>query len=354
MRELGSPLRRAGRLLAPINLSIITLVLLLSIVCLLVNGEDSNKDFNVFRALSYEDMNAAILDLGARHPSSVKVSVAQEELGLPSPGLCGANRTLPCQTLIMRVTNFDTYEAEKETRPEIYISGALHGNERVGPHAALELARILVESDNPWVKRLLNTRLVVITPLTNSLGFDRNAREEGNIDPNRDYPIDQDPALCMRTITSRITNELFRNHLFQVAITFHGGMEAIAMEWGTLSRLKKNLHKSPDDFALMQLAGGLSKFAGSVNPFGRNYPVGRMNDLVYPVEGGSMFEFQSDRLRDSTTNLFSISPKQWKTGHTQVTGTRYLEDNRAIPRRLASIPPLKRHTRMTCFERSTF
>lgn len=122
--------------------------------------------------------------------------------------------------------------------------------------------------------------------MTNALGYYENTRNEGQVDPNRDYPIDQDPTLCMQAVTSRVVNELFRTYMFQIAITFHAGMEAIAMEWGTMSRKDRVLHKSPDDFALLQIGGALSFYAGSVIPDGRNYPVGRMNDLVYPVPGG--------------------------------------------------------------------
>ena len=52
------------------------------------------------------------------------------------------------------------------------------------------------------------------------------------MDPNRDFPYNQQPTQCMRTVTARVLNEVFRAHLVQTAITFHGGMQAIAYEWG--------------------------------------------------------------------------------------------------------------------------
>lgn len=30
----------------------------------------------------------------------------------------------------------------------------------------------------------------------------------------------------------RAVNEMWRDHIFQMAVTFHGGMQAIAYEWG--------------------------------------------------------------------------------------------------------------------------
>ena len=255
---------------------------LLPLLCII-----SGLAFSKFVPLTYDEITLQISALCTKHPLSCRLMVAQSEFSLPSPGLCGKSRT-PCVTQILHLTNFTTFdEEESKTRPEVYISGELHGDERVGPHAALEFARILLESQNPWVNRLLNLRSIFVTPITNSLGFDQNRREEGRIDPNRDYPIDQEPRNCMQAIASRIVNELFRAHLFQLAITFHGGMEAIALEWGTLSRTKSDQHKSPDDLALQHVGLALSRYAGPVNPNGRFYPVGRMNDLVYPVPGGS-------------------------------------------------------------------
>lgn len=239
--------------------------------------------------LSYDELTLAVQQLCEAHKNTCQLFIAQDLYGLPSPGMCGKAQDKPCVTQILHITNLTTYDINKATRPQVYISGELHGDERVGPHAALEYARLLLESNNLWINRLVNTRSIWITPITNSLGFDHNTREEGTVDPNRDYPIDQRADMCMKAIASRIANELYRSHMFQLAITFHGGMEAIAMEWGTKSRLATNLHKSPDDFALLQIGGGLAQYAGPVTSNGRNYPVGRMNDLVYPVEGGSEF-----------------------------------------------------------------
>jgi hypothetical protein len=54
----------------------------------------------------------------------------------------------------------------------MYISGAVHGDERVGPTASLELISLILENkDNPWFKFLLDTRYIVITPMTNPHGY---------------------------------------------------------------------------------------------------------------------------------------------------------------------------------------
>jgi hypothetical protein len=70
-------------------------------------------------------------------------------------------------------------------------------------------------------------------------------REEGDIDPNRDFPFAQDPSMCMRSFVGRALNEVWLDHLFQLAITFHGGMQAIAYEWGSPNHEVRKATASP-------------------------------------------------------------------------------------------------------------
>jgi len=126
------------------------------------------------------------------------------------------------------------------------------------------------------------------------------------MDANRDFPYLQHEKMCMRTIAGRVANELFREHLFQLMITFHGGTEVIGYEWGSRNHLLPHSQKSsnPPDAAgilgvatAMQLAAGKSngqrgyrqvdgrvqdtKWAG---PW--YYPIGTMTNTVYYVDGG--------------------------------------------------------------------
>ena len=134
---------------------------------------------------------------------------------------------------------------------------------------------------NAWIRHLVDTRSIFIMPMTNSLGYYQDRREENGMDPNRDFPIDQDPRYCMRTITARAVNELWREHMFQLAITFHGGMRSIAYEWGTTNH--RYNHISPDDSAQRAIGSIMSSYAGS---FTGRYPHGPINAQVYPVRGG--------------------------------------------------------------------
>lgn len=209
------------------------------------------------------------------------------------------------------------------------MSGALHGNERVGPTAVLETAKLLLEAaqceslpqftrppdldteegaewllqvqlgehcrqalyengitdaQRKWLARLVSTRRIVVVPMTNALGYDRNERAEDGIDPNRDFPYDvEDASKCMQTIAGRTVNELFQRHLFQISLTYHAGTEVVAYEWGAFPYLPTNI--SPDDVAQVDIASGYSRFAGKFSGT-KQYETGTMNELVYAVHGG--------------------------------------------------------------------
>ena len=170
------------------------------------------------------------------------------------------------------------------------ISGALHGDERVGPLATLHLAKWLLGryDVDPWARRLVNTRRLLLVPAANAVGFATRTRNELRNDPNRDFPFQQHPSQCMTTIAARSINELFRRNLVQLAITFHGGMEAVGYVWGDFAhqRDRPAQSRSPDDAALSAVARAASGFAGRSRDTGQFYPSGPMNTLVYPVAGG--------------------------------------------------------------------
>ena len=178
---------------------------------------------------------------------------------------------------------------EDPDRPDVLISGALHGDEQVGPVTTIELARWLIQryDTDEWARRLVQTRRLLLVPMTNAWGCANRRRDELNRDPNRDFPYEQKPAACMTTITARTVNELYRHHLLQLALTFHGGMQAIGFNWGSFNYYKVKPSRSPDDVAIRAMAQRLSSYAGSGHvPLNRAYPYNTMNDLVYPVHGG--------------------------------------------------------------------
>ena len=172
-----------------------------------------------YRDLTYAQYSTEMTRLAHSRPDLVKLSTTQELYGLPTVGDCGnADGSMsPCKNFVLEITNHSSRAADPE-RPEVFISGALHGDERIGPATALALSRWLVEryDIDPWARRLVNHRTLLVMPMTNALGVEKRRRDENGIDPNRDFPYDQSPTACMQTVAARSVNELYRARLLQV------------------------------------------------------------------------------------------------------------------------------------------
>lgn len=271
------------------------------------------------------------------YPDLVRLTTAQFEYGLPRPG---GPKDCPfdeggdgCLNFILTIQDFVVHPEGSDSSnrlPEVLWSGCVHGNERVGPTATMEAVSLLLQAatceakpnkqavkthvghaihedegttwnnelesakscrdalkmttaERQWLARLVATRRIVVVPTANVLGYSQSVREEAGIDPNRDFPFDvQDPALCMQTVAGRTLNEVFREHMFQLSLTFHGGMEVVAYEWGAPTYLHKN---SPDELAQSEIAAAYSNYAAGFQ-YTKPYKYGTMNDLVYYVRGG--------------------------------------------------------------------
>lgn len=295
----------------------------------------ANAELYEYKLLASAHIAAQLEELPRNYPELATLTTAQEAFNLPYAGSekdCTFHPQTGCPNFILTIQDSILHPPESyssQILPEVFLSGALHGNERVGPTAVLETAKLLLEAaqceslpkftrpanldteegadwllqaqlgeacrnalkddgitddQRKWLARLVSTRRIVVVPMTNALGYDRNERTEGSIDPNRDFPYDvTDVKLCMQTIAGRTVNELFQRHMFQMSLTYHGGTEVVAYEWGAFPYLPTN--HSPDDNAQAEIASAYSRFAGK---FGgtKQYPTGTMNDLVYAVHGG--------------------------------------------------------------------
>lgn len=271
--------------------------------------DDSVRKYKVMESGTiYEDMHW----LAEKYPELVTLERAQDLYGLPTVGNsddCIFEEGVEgCSVFILTITAQEN--RNKRNVPEVLLSGCLHGNERVGPTAVMETAKLLVfatscynseedvscrqqleeqwsirsEDELLWYKSLVDTRRIVIVPTANALGYDRNVREEENIDPNRDFPFEiLDPKKCMQTITARALNELWIRHLFVLSLTFHAGMEVVAFEWGSPSYGKTTF--SPDHIAQSTISKGYSMYGGGWKQ-SSPYRYGTMNQVVYPVRGG--------------------------------------------------------------------
>lgn len=205
--------------------------------------------------LSYADILHNLKEFQSKLPGLFKLSDAQSTFPtLSSVGTCteyleqnSENDTpTPCRQYYVTVTNHATWAADL-ARPQIIISGTLHGDERVGPHASIALLQLLADNygTDPWLTYLVDHRVLVVVPTTNAIGFHLDRREEIqnyaiHFDPNRDFPFDQNPEKCMLTMAGRVINELFRSHIFQLMLTFHGGTNVLGYEWGDWNHCDRN------------------------------------------------------------------------------------------------------------------
>ena len=289
---------------------------------------EQQTDIRAYELWKPEQIRETVYKWAEHYPRLITVTTAQEAYGLPT---AGSSEDCPfetensgCLNYILTLQDLEAHPPGSDSArrlPEVLWSGELHGNERVGPTAVLEAVDLLLQATacealprivlkpatgdtepndtdaagvwqqelerarscrqdliqkgiddvhRRWLARLLSTRRIVVVPTANALGYYQNRREENSIDPNRDFPYDlSTPESCMQTIAGRTLNEVFRQHLFQLSLTFHGGMEVVAYEWGAPTWADPT-GLSPDDSAQTQIAAAYSKFAGGsalINPY---------------------------------------------------------------------------------------
>lgn len=248
-----------------------------------------------YKYRTYSEIVNYILELETKYPQYAEVFTVQDKYGLPlrSELKCTISGvSSACEHYVIKIT--DESSLPDPERPEVFFSGALHGDERVGPQSVVALAELLLDhasraDGNPWIKRLVQTRTIVIMPTTNAYGYDKNTREENGYDPNRDFNYGKG-STCFQTMVARAVNEVWRDHLFQLSITFHGGTRAVSYEWGStnhaLNSDGEGSEISPDDRGQWFLGRIMSRYGGKFQEDSTYYPDGRMNDIVYAVDGG--------------------------------------------------------------------
>jgi hypothetical protein len=104
-----------------------------------------------FNYRTYSEMVRTMKLLNQSHPDLVDLFVAQDRYGLPYPSSLQCEEDgveTPCKQYVLRITNESSLRPD---RPQVFFSGALHGNERVGPQATMELALLLTSHANSYV-----------------------------------------------------------------------------------------------------------------------------------------------------------------------------------------------------------
>ena len=275
-----------------------------------------------YRLYTAQEIHARMVQLGSDYPDFVRVTTSQEAFGLATAGTSSdcpfdddttttSSTSSGCRNYYAIVQDYTVHpegSASAARLPTVLLSGALHGDERVGPTTVVETLQLLVQAaaceatidaacrrgdttllpapQRQWLARLVTTRRIIVVPTANALGYYRNTRTEAfQDDPNRDFPFDvTNTDQCMRTLAGRTLNELFLDHIVQLCCTFHAGIELIGYEWGAFPYLH-NGSISPDDVAQAQLATSLARYGGqwAGTP---EYRTGPSNALLYAVHGG--------------------------------------------------------------------
>ena len=157
------------------------LFLLVTLVAPLLNpthARDGSYRKLINRMRSVCDLNARIC----------RLSTIDSIYGLGTQGLCGADA---CQQHVMRIG------CGAPSLPHVFVSGALHGDERLGPIATVEFGALLMRQygRSRWSTRMVNTRCIVLFPIANARGYYMREREDNGVDPNR-CPLRHAIAQC--------------------------------------------------------------------------------------------------------------------------------------------------------------
>lgn len=275
-----------------------------------------------YRLWEAHDIQERITRWRDEYPNLINVETAQGSFGLPRAGTAqdcpqdeGVNG---CTNYFFTIQDFIAHPQGSESSaslPEVFWSGSLHGDERLGPTVVIEAAALLLEAatcearpnrtakdfekeinearlcraklqergindeHRRWLSRLLSTRRIVVVPTANALGFYRNEHGENDVDPEEDFAYGKEkPNSCMRTIAARTVNEIFRKHIFQLGLSFHNGEGGVGYSWGSPTWLE---HLSPDKRSQHQVAEAYSNVAGGVS----YYRYGQLNDEMQYREG---------------------------------------------------------------------
>ena len=213
--------------------------------------------------MNYEELYKFVRKLENRYPHLLRIESVHEKYNIPhQAGRCGPSPNDKCEILMLTISDF-TYPRDEKT--QVFLSGELHGDERVGPHVCAYLTEFLLMQYglSERATDILRRREIVITPISNAQGFYRNMRTERSyegieVDINRDFPYNQVNGACLNSITARALIRIFAENLFVSAITFHGGEHSITYPWGGENHYK-NGHRidCPDKSSFSTLASVL-------------------------------------------------------------------------------------------------
>jgi hypothetical protein len=157
------------------------------------HARDGSYNNLIKRMRSVCDLNTSICSL----------STINSMYGLGSQGYCG---DAVCEQHVMRIG------CSSPSLPHVFVSGALHGDERLGPIVTVEFGALLMRQyqRSRWSTRIVDSRCIVLFPIANARGcapptshkhtvfsyqvdvmssYYMREREDNGVDPNRCAPL---------------------------------------------------------------------------------------------------------------------------------------------------------------------
>ncbi len=126
----------------------------------------------------------------------------------------------------------------------------------------LELMANISVAQRNWLAFLATRRDTYVIPTANCLGYIQCKRNDGRVDPNRDFPYSRQDSRCMQSPTARLFRHVMAQNLVQLVVTFHSGMVAIGYEWGSKNHMAPR-DRSPDDSSNKVIGELMVDFGGA-------------------------------------------------------------------------------------------
>jgi hypothetical protein len=262
-----------------------------------------------------------------------------------------------CLNYFLTIQDYTTHPSGSQSSsqlPEVLWNGCMHGDERLGPTIVMEAAQLLLDAawceskpnfeavvaaaaaveastttitttldtlwarelqlartcrtqleqlgiddaHRQWLARLVSTRRLVVVPSANALGFYQKKRLEEEYNPQVDFPFEATSSTtCMQTIAGRTLNEIVREHMFQMSISFHGGRRGIGYSWSNANENEYEEDGSPrgpapDEAVMKAVATAMSQVAsGGGRTTTPPYEVGTIQDVFDEEAGGTLEDF---------------------------------------------------------------
>ena len=151
----------------------------------------STNTFEQYQKHDYQDIRVKLKALEQQYPDIIKLDTAAKRFGLEYIVLCGEEieveetdddeedeeeqeeeeeDDLLSNKCILDIVTVSDHTEGAGDKVQVFISGALRGDSRVGPSVALYLIEYLASNfnKNPRITYLLKHREIVITPMTNA------------------------------------------------------------------------------------------------------------------------------------------------------------------------------------------